>query len=160
MLRRQGGKDANMHPPPACHIHTWVQHRQREDGGQSGATRTHLTSWRNVPQLNIRIKTERNIKVEASVRCKMPNNCWTAKQQRGEVKDKEGYTHGLGMLIQLQAPRAYFLTQRTRANPMRPTVKKHKPALNKTSKQPKEDKSFDEYSLWGVALYVREFSRF
>lgn len=74
------------------------------------------------------------------------------------MKDKEGYTHGLGMLIQLQALRAYFLTQRTGANPMRSTVKKLKPALNKTSKQPKEYKSFDEYSLWGVALYVREFS--
>lgn len=76
------------------------------------------------------------------------------------MKDKEGYTHGLGMLIQLQAPRAYFLTQKTPANPMRSTVKKHKPALNKTSKQPKGDKSFDECSLWGMALYVREFSWF
>lgn len=34
------------------------------------------------------------------------------KHQRAEMKDKEGYTHGLGMLIQLQALWAYFLTQK------------------------------------------------
>lgn len=40
------------------------------------------------------------------------------------------------------------------ANTMWSTVKKHQPALHKTSKQPTWDESFDECSLWGTALHA------
>lgn len=41
----------------------------------------------------------------------------TVEQLRAEVKDEDGYTHGLGILVHFQDLWAYFLAQKTPANP-------------------------------------------
>lgn len=80
----------------------------------------------------------------------------TVEQLKTEVKDEDGYTHGLGMLVRFQELWAYFLAQKTPANPKSSAVEEQKPKLNKTTKQPKGDKSFDEGALCGDSIVCGE----
>lgn len=86
------------------------------------------------PSWILEIKSACNIKVSV-----FGAGCQTTVEQRNnrvEVKDEEGYTHGPGMLVRLQALWAYFLTQKTPANSgALCKFEEPEPALNKTSKQ-------------------------
>lgn len=50
-------------------------------------------------------------KIMFGLRCQTTVEQQNNRESWREVKDKEGYTHGLGMLIQLQALWEYFLMQ-------------------------------------------------